>query len=131
MDSQTAKKYNYWQWRTLIVLMIGYALYYFVRKHFSVVMPAMEETLGISKVQLGLFLTLNGIIYGFSRFVNGFLADRFSRRKLMTLGLILSALTNFAICFSPSMNSFVNVLDTEGKATMTLVYIIGSLWVLN
>ena len=131
MDSQTAKKYNYWQWRTLIVLMIGYALYYFVRKHFSVVMPAMEETLGISKVQLGLFLTLNGIIYGFSRFVNGFLADRFSRRKLMTLGLILSALTNFAICFSPSMNSFINVLDTEGKATMTLVYIIGSLWVMN
>ena len=47
MDTQTAKKYNYWQWRTLITLMIGYALYYFVRKHFSVVMPAMEETLGI------------------------------------------------------------------------------------
>lgn len=131
MDQQTAKKYNYWQWRTLITLMVGYALYYFVRKHFSVVMPAMEETLGITKVQLGLFLTLNGIIYGFSRFVNGFLADRFSRRKLMTSGLILSALANFAICFSPSMNSFVNVLDTDGKATMTLVYIIGSLWVLN
>lgn len=131
MDTQTAKKYNYWQWRTLITLMIGYALYYFVRKHFSVVMPAMEETLGISKVQLGLFLTLNGIIYGFSRFVNGFLADRFSRKKLMSAGLVLSALTNFAICFSPSMNSFMNVLDIDGKATMTLVYIIGSLWVLN
>ena len=131
MDTQTAKKYNYWQWRTLITLMIGYALYYFVRKHFSVVMPAMEETLGISKVQLGLFLTLNGIIYGFSRFVNGFLADRFSRKKLMSAGLVLSALTNFTICFSPSMNSFMNVLDTDGKATMTLVYIIGSLWVLN
>ena len=81
MDKQTEKKYNYWQWRTLITLMIGYALYYFVRKHFSVVMPALEAELGISKVQLGIFLTLNGIIYGISRFVNGFLADRFSRRK--------------------------------------------------
>ena len=50
MDTQTTKRYNYWQWRTLITLMIGYALYYFVRKHFSIVMPAMEETLGISKV---------------------------------------------------------------------------------
>ena len=87
MDKQTEKKYNYWQWRTLITLMIGYALYYFVRKHFSVVMPALEAELGISKVQLGIFLTLNGIIYGISRFVNGFLADRFSRRKLMSLGL--------------------------------------------
>ncbi len=131
MDKATEKKYNYWQWRTLITLMIGYALYYFVRKHFSVVMPALESELGISKVQLGLFLTLNGIIYGLSRFVNGFLADRFSRRKLMTAGLVLSALTNLAICFSPSMNSFVQVLDTDGKATLTLVYIIGSLWVLN
>lgn len=131
MDKQTEKKYNYWQWRTLITLMIGYALYYFVRKHFSVVMPALESELGISKVQLGLFLTLNGIIYGISRFVNGLLADRFSRKILMSAGLLLSALTNFIICFSPSMNSFINVLDAEGKATMTLVYIIGSLWVLN
>jgi sugar phosphate permease len=131
MDKATEKKYNYWQWRTLITLMIGYALYYFVRKHFSVVMPALESELGISKVQLGLFLTLNGIIYGLSRFVNGFLADRFSRRKLMTAGLVLSALTNLAICFSPLMNSFVQVLDSEGKATLTLIYIIGSLWVLN
>lgn len=90
-----------------------------------------EAELGISKVQLGIFLTLNGIIYGISRFVNGFLADRFSRRKLMSLGLVLSAVTNLVICFSPSMNSFMNVLDTEGKATMTLVYIIGTLWVLN
>lgn len=49
----------------------------------------------------------------------------------MTLGLVLSAVTNLVICFSPSMNSFMNVLDTEGKATMTLVYIIGTLWVLN
>lgn len=131
MDIQTEKKYRYWQWRTLITLMVGYALYYFVRKHFSVAMPALEAELGITKTQLGLFLTLNGIIYGLSRFVNGFLADRMSRRKLMTAGLILSALVNFGICFSPSMNAFVNVIGPDGKATMTLVYIIGSLWLLN
>lgn len=131
MDVQTKKRYQYWQWRTLITLMVGYALYYFVRKHFSVAMPALEAELGITKTQLGLFLTLNGIIYGLSRFVNGFLADRMSRRKLMTAGLILSSLVNFGICFSPSMNAFVNVIGPDGKATMTLVYIIGSLWLLN
>lgn len=131
MDQKTKKKYNYWQWRTLITLMIGYALYYFVRKNFSVVMPALESELGITKVQLGLFLTVNGIVYGLSRFVNGFLADRFNRRKLMSIGLVLSAIANLAICFSPSMNGFMNLLDTEGKATLTLVYLIGSIWVLN
>lgn len=131
MTEEQKKKYNYWQWRTLIVLMLGYAFYYFVRKNFSVVMPALEESLGISKVQLGLFLTLNGIVYGISRFVNGFLADRFSRRKLMAAGLMLSAAANFVICFSPSVDSFVDVLDTQGKATVMLVYLIGTVWVLN
>ena len=125
------KKFRYWQWRTLIILMIGYILYYFVRKNFSAALPAMEAELGISKLQLGIFITLNGIVYGLSRFVNGFLADRFSRRLLMSLGLALSAVINFAICFSPSMDAFMDVLDTEGKATLTLIYIIGGLWVVN
>ena len=49
MDQATQKKYNYWQWRTLILLMIGYMLFYFVRKNFSITMPALESELGISK----------------------------------------------------------------------------------
>ena len=70
------KKYLVWEWRTIIVLSIGYALFYFVRKNLSVAIPAMEQVLGISKVQLGVFLTANSIIYGFSRFINGMLVDR-------------------------------------------------------
>ena len=87
MDQSIKKKYNYWQWRTLIILMIGYMLFYFVRKNFSIVMPALESELGISKAKLGLFLTINGVIYGLSRFINGFLADRVSRKRMMGLGL--------------------------------------------
>ncbi len=131
MDAATKKKYNYWQWRTLIALIMGYMFYYFLRKNFSAAIPAMEETLGITKVQLGVFLSLNGIVYGLSRFVNGFIADRSNKRVMMSLGLVLSCIINFAICFSPKIDGIVNVLDTEGKATMALVYIIGSLWVLN
>ncbi len=131
MDTATKKKYNYWQWRTLVALIIGYIFYYFLRKNFSAAIPAMEETLGITKVQLGIFLSLNGIVYGISRFVNGFIADRYNRRVLMTLGLVLSCIINFAICFSPRIDGLINVLDSEGKATVALVYIIGSLWVLN
>lgn len=124
-------RYKYWQWRTLIALMIGYICYYFLRKNFSAAIPAMEAELGLSKVQLGAFLTLNGIVYGLSRMVNGVIADRCSKRKLMTAGLLLSCVINLAICFSPKMNGFIHLLDSEGKATMALVYLIGSLWVLN
>lgn len=131
MDKQIIKKYNYWQWRTLIILMIGYALFYFVRKNFSITMPALESELGISKAELGLFLTLNGVIYGLSRFVNGFLADRVSRKKMMAAGLLLSAVVNILIGLSPEMNGIFNFLDAEGKATAGLVVFIGSLWLIN
>ena len=131
MDKVTLKKYNYWQWRTLVALILGYVFYYFLRKNFSAAIPAMEATLGITKVQLGIFLSLNGVIYGVSRFINGFLADRYNKRLMMSMGLVLSSIINFAICFSPKIDGFIDVLDSEGKATMALVYIIGSLWVLN
>ena len=131
MDQATVKKYNYWQWRTLIILMIGYALFYFVRQNFSIAMPALEAELGLSKTQLGIFLTLNGVIYGVSRFINGMLADRYSRKRMMALGLLLSAIVNIAIGFIPAVNSFFNVLDTGGKATIGFVYILGSLWLIN
>lgn len=127
----TLKKYRYWEWRTIIVLMVGYALFYFVRKNLSVAIPAMESELGITKTQLGLFLTLNSIIYGFSRFVNGLLVDRFSKKNIMALGLALTAGVNLLICFSPKFDGMLNLLDAEGKATMLLVYIIGILWVIN
>ncbi len=128
---QTIKKYRYWEWRTIVVLFVGYALFYFVRKNLGIAIPAMEAELGISKTQLGLFLTLHSIIYGFSRFINGLLVDRFSKRKIMSLGLLLTCLVNLFICFSPKLNGMLNLLDGEGKATLGLVYLIGSMWVLN
>lgn len=131
MDQTIKKKYNYWQWKTLIILMIGYALFYFVRKNFSIVMPALESELGLSKAKLGLFLTLNGVIYGVSRFINGFFADRMSRKKMMAVGLFLSAVVNILIGLSPQMNGIFNLLDAQGKATTGLVVLIGSLWLVN
>lgn len=130
MDN-TVKKYRYWEWRTIIVLFIGYALFYFVRKNLGIAIPAMEAELGITKTQLGIFLTLHSIIYGFSRFVNGILVDRFSKKKIMASGLMLTCLVNLIICFSPKLNGMLNLLDAEGKATLGLVYLIGSMWVLN
>jgi OPA family glycerol-3-phosphate transporter-like MFS transporter/OPA family sugar phosphate sensor protein UhpC-like MFS transporter len=126
-----ANKYRYWEWRTIIVLFVGYALFYFVRKNLGMAIPAMEAELGITKTQLGIFLTLHSIIYGFSRFVNGMLVDRFSKRKIMSLGLFLTCAVNLVICFSPKLNGMLTLLDAEGKATLGLVYLIGSLWVLN
>jgi len=91
---EVAKRFRYWQTRTLIAAMFGYAAFYFVRKNLSIAMPAMQEDLHITKADLGLFLTLHGVLYGLSKFLNGPLADRVNARYFMVAGLMLSVGAN-------------------------------------
>src|SRR6476659_7934171 len=108
-----ARKYRYWQTRVLISSIIGYATFYFVRKNLSIAMPFMETGLGIQKSQLGLFLTLHGLLYGVSKFANGFFGDRAHARNLMVTGLAASAILNVAFGFSST------------------VFVLGTIWMLN
>src|SRR5215218_9866533 len=89
-SATSTPRFRYWQYRTLVGTMFGYAAFYFVRKNLSVAMPSMETDLGIHKSDLGLFLTLHGLLYGVSRFVNGIWADRANARYFMAAGLMLS-----------------------------------------
>ena len=91
-----------WQMRILLSTMLGYILFYFVRKNISFAMPGLGKELGITKSDLGLFLTLHGVIYGISRFVNGALADRTNARTLMVSGLILCAVMNLGFSWTSS-----------------------------
>ncbi|MDR3252027.1 MAG: MFS transporter [Tannerella sp.] len=120
-----------WQIRTIVVTMIGYALFYFVRKNFSMAMPGIEADLGISKTSLGLFLTLNGLVYGLSRFVNGFFADRLNARFYMATGLLLCAVANFAFGFGEDISSWITGQPSGSNFTNTLILFMGVLWVIN
>jgi phosphoglycerate transporter family protein len=98
-----AARFRYWQTRTLFATMVGYAAFYFVRKNLSIAMPAMQQDLGVSKSDLGLFLTLHGLLYGVSKFVNGLWGDRANARRFMTAGLLLSAAANVMFGFSSAV----------------------------
>lgn len=106
MTTEQVSKFKYWQTRTIIATMIGYALFYFVRKNLSVAMPGMQEELGITKAELGIFLTLHGLIYGVSRFVNGYIGDRINARYFMVVGLILCSICNILFGFSSAVLVF-------------------------
>lgn len=131
MTPEQTKKFRYWQTRTIVVSMIGYALYYFVRKNFNTAMPGIEASFGITKAQLGLFLTLNGVIYGLSRFVNGFIADRVSARKFMSLGLALCALVNIGFAFSDRMAALISGSAAGEEYVMALTIVMGTILLLN
>jgi OPA family glycerol-3-phosphate transporter-like MFS transporter/OPA family sugar phosphate sensor protein UhpC-like MFS transporter len=74
---------------------IVYAFFYLTRKDLSMAQPGMLEEGVISTYAIGTMLTVHGIVYGLSRFVNGFWADRLNGRIFMTVGIALSALMNF------------------------------------
>ena len=74
------------QRRMLVTTIIGYTLFYFLRKNLSLAMPGLAQDYGITKSSLGLFLTLHGVVYGLGKFVVGPISDRSRpRRFLMVL----------------------------------------------
>ena len=91
------KKFRKAQFSFIFCSMIVYAFFYLTRKNLSMAMPGMLEEKVISTYAVGTMLSLHGILYGLSRFVNGFWADRLNGRIFMTVGLALSALMN--LCF--------------------------------
>lgn len=101
--AEVAAGYRYWQKRVLFTSIIGYATFYFVRKNLSIAMPVMQSSLGFKKTQLGLFLTLHGVLYGVSKFANGFLGDRANARAFMAFGLGASALMNVLFGFNSAV----------------------------
>ena len=103
MTAEQAKKFKYWQYRTIIATMSGYALFYFVRKNFSFAIPGLAAEYGISNTSFGLIMTIVGLIYGLSRFVNGLIADRMNGRWHMSIGLFLCAAASIAFGFAPAI----------------------------
>jgi sugar phosphate permease len=97
----------------LLASIVGYALFYFVRANLPMAMPDMKKALGINNAKLGLFLTLSGVLYGVSKFANGYLGDRSNARAMMVVGLAGSAV----------LNIFFGMSST--------VVVLGVLWMLN
>ena len=132
MTKQTTKSLRFWQWETLLVTMGGYALYYIIRKNLSLAMPLLGSEFGISKVQLGTFLTFHGVIYGLARFTNGILTDRNSARKVMSAGLFICACVNLAFgCSDWIAQGISSVAGGAAAFTTTLVWVMGIIWVIH
>lgn len=94
-EEEMRSKYKYWRIRQLYSTFIGYGVFYFVRKNISIAIPLIESQLGMSKALIGSILSVSDVVYGVSKFVNGFLGDRCNARYFMAVGLLMSALANF------------------------------------
>ena len=131
MTDAEKKRFKQWQYRTLFGTIFGYALFYFVRKNLSMAMPGIEADLGITKTDLGLFLTMQGVVYGVCQFINGTFADRKNARWYMTTALLLCVAANVVFGFSDIIASGL-AGGREGAMFMRYtIFIMGIAWVCN
>lgn len=128
---QEEKRFKYWQWRVIICSMIGYAMFYFVRKNFSFAIPMLQEEYGITNASFGIIMTLGGLIYGVSKFVNGILGDRTNPRWHLALGLIVCVGTSVVLGFSDKISVMVTG-QTEGAGFVRgMIIVMAAMYIVN
>ena len=111
--------------------MIGYAMFYFVRKNFSFAIPLLNEEYGISNASFGIIMTLGGLIYGVSKFVNGIMADRTNARWHLVIGLSVCVLTSVLFGFADKL-SILFTGATEGAPFIRgMVIVMAVLYIIN
>lgn len=104
----TQHSFKYWQWRVIICSMIGYSMFYFVRKNFSFAIPMIQEMYPeITKAQFGAILSAGGIIYGISKLINGVIGDRTNARWHLVLGLGVCVAANFLFGFTDKLTTWI------------------------
>jgi len=82
------------QRRVLWVLWLTYGSFYFCRNNLGVALPGIQAELGYTKAELGTVLMSLKLAYGAGQFINGQLAERWSPRRLLAVGMLASAALN-------------------------------------
>jgi len=95
--------FKHWQLRIFVVAWITYALFYLTRANMSIAIPGIMEEYGYSKTMLGTVGSALFATYAIGQFTNGQLGDKFGARKLVTIGIMVSALANIAFGFSTTI----------------------------
>lgn len=128
-----AKKGSFksWQWHIIVVSMIVYSLFYFVRKNFSIAMPGLTAEYGISNTSFGVIIFIGSMVYGLSRFVNGFIVEKMSTKLFMAIGLLLCAAANFCFGFSVDLSYLITGVREGPQFFNMLVLVMGVTIVLN
>ncbi|NWX27957.1 G6PT1 protein, partial [Notiomystis cincta] len=109
---------GYGRYRAMIfaAMFVGYTLYYFNRKTFSFVMPAVMAEVPLGKDDLGLITSSQSAAYAISKFISGVLSDQMSARWLFSSGLLMVGLVNVVFSWSSTVVAFAGLWFLNGLA---------------
>lgn len=113
------KTLRYWRFRIFAISWLGYAGFYFCRKNFSVAMPIIIDELGYTKNDIAIVLTVYSLTYMLGQFVSGYLSDRWGPRIIVSIGLVIAVIANFALGMTGGFLAFVFFMGTNGLGQST------------
>ncbi|NXA42886.1 G6PT1 protein, partial [Eudromia elegans] len=111
-----ARGYGYYRAVIFGAMFGGYTLYYFNRKTFSFVMPAVMAEVPLGKDELGLITSSQSAAYAISKFISGVLSDQLSARWLFSSGLLMVGLVNIVFSWSSTVTAFAGLWFLNGLA---------------
>ena len=103
-----------WRTRIFIFAWIGYASFYLCRANLSIAIPLIMEEFNFTKTQVGSVGSALFFAYAIGQVVNGQLGDLIGARRLVTIGIITSALSNIMFGFAGSLSTMVLVWGING-----------------
>ena len=95
------------QKRVLSLSWITYAIFYFLRVHFSIAIPGMLEEYGYTKIIFGGALSAFFALYAAGQFISGQLADNIGAKRLIGIGLFASIIISLLV---PSLSRIIALI---------------------
>jgi MFS transporter, OPA family, glycerol-3-phosphate transporter len=124
-----------------VFLGLMYGFFYMSRYNFSAIAAQVSDNFGWTNKQYGTILFWGTLVYGFSVFVNGPLADRMGGKRAILLGSAGAALFNlaFGLCHvflaTPAQVDHGNVINpatyAHGMTATTMLSTMAALWAAN
>jgi len=97
-------------------LLVTYALYYLGRVNISVVLPSLALDLGVSRAEVGALGTVFFWVYGIFHFISGEIGSHVSPFRLVSLGLLATAIINLVFAFQSSLIVMLLLWGLNGVA---------------
>ena len=95
------KQYKKYRIDVFSACFIGYTVFHLTKKNIGPALPAIQNDLGYTNLQLGLLGSSLYFTYAFGKFINGVIADKADAKKFMTFALLMSALANILLGLGP------------------------------
>ena len=102
--------------RMALLFAVTYMVSYITRTNYGAVVEAMAETTEYTKDLLSMALTGSFITYGTGQIISGLLGDRFSPKKLVSYGFIVTIIMNLLIPFCANPYQMLAVWCVNGFA---------------